>query len=124
MGFWERADEGELTIDHRNSPGLPAWFAERQGLDPKQLGEGGVFSTFTKGCTHCGGVVVMNPNRTRPRNHCFRCDHYICDGCAAVAALPDYVHRSFKELVDLVKDGKVILTGGGTASDPHIQKVK
>jgi hypothetical protein len=38
--------------------------------------------TFT--CHHCHRVVVMNPDRTRPREYCGKCDHYICDGCGAI----------------------------------------
>lgn len=34
-------------------------------------------------CNHCGCVVVPHPQRVRPRGHCKRCNHYICDkpGC-------------------------------------------
>lgn len=35
-------------------------------------------------CHHCNGTVVMNPNRTRERAYCRRCDGYICDNCALV----------------------------------------
>lgn len=100
--------EGELMIDHRatglavNLPGSGnARFAE--------------IATLT--CSHCAGVSIKNPNRTRPRNYCRKCDRYICDGCGIAAAKPDYVHRSFAELADLVRNGRVSIVGG-SASEP------
>lgn len=41
-------------------------------------------ATYT--CTHCGTVVVMNPERKRERYHCKGCSHLICDPCAALRA--------------------------------------
>jgi hypothetical protein len=61
----ERKELGYLLLDNRLSGG--------------QLLEA---STFT--CTHCGAVVVMNPDRTRERVKCASCRHLICDNCAAV----------------------------------------
>jgi hypothetical protein len=61
----ERKELGWLMIDDRLSGG--------------KLLEA---STFT--CTHCGAVVVMNPERTRERTKCHGCRHLICDNCAAV----------------------------------------
>lgn len=43
---------------------------------------GGAFiecPTYT--CHHCQNVVIMNPLRTRSREYCPKCDHFICDGC-------------------------------------------
>jgi len=61
----ERKEGGWLMVDNRLSGG--------------KLLEA---STFT--CTHCGAVVVMNPERTRERTKCFSCQHIICDNCAAI----------------------------------------
>lgn len=36
----------------------------------------------TETCAHCHTVVVLNPERTRARNHCRKCNHYICDNPA------------------------------------------
>ena len=33
----------------------------------------------TMTCAHCNRVVVLNPQRTRPRNWCMKCDAYVCD---------------------------------------------
>lgn len=30
-------------------------------------------------CTHCHRQIVINPLRTRERNHCRKCDAYVCD---------------------------------------------
>ncbi len=32
-------------------------------------------------CSHCQRAIVMNPDRTRPRGYCGKCDHYVCDPC-------------------------------------------
>ncbi len=61
---------GYLLLDHRNCDDVPA------GL-PR------IFEADTYTCTHCSGVVVMNPARTRERYKCRGCSHHICDSCAA-----------------------------------------
>lgn len=99
--------EGELMIDNRAAGGIPG------------AGLGGVRflerSTIT--CAHCAAVYVKNPERVRAREFCRKCDRYICDHCGAAAAKPDYVHRSFAELADIVRSGKLTIVGG-TASEP------
>ena len=65
------------------------------------------------GCHHCGAQVVRNPDRLRPRSHCFKCGGFICDTCAYIMATdPDYVHRSKEELKQLVMSGKAVIVGG------------
>jgi hypothetical protein len=120
MSFWQRTHEGEIVIDHRFSPGLSAEFVRRTGIDgdPRYFCEGGLFEAPTLGCVHCGAAVIINPDRKRERAHCRKCDRYICDGCAMVASQPDYVHRSFKEIVDLVQSGRFKVVGA--ASNPQI----
>lgn len=110
--FSKKTHEGELMVDHRASPGIPAARAEAMGLDPAAFREGAVTHMRTLGCCHCGGVWVENPLRTRPRNHCIKCDRYLCDACAAVTHESGYVHRSFEEFADLIRGGKFILAGG------------
>lgn len=89
---------GYLYVDHRNSPGLPEDVARRAGYDPRMVKEGGIYEADTYGCPHCGGVVIKNPDRQRPREICFRCNVFICDTCAAVMHHPDYVHKLFVQL--------------------------
>ena len=59
--------EGELVIDHRDSPGTVAVTA------------GELYESATIVCAHCGVTVVLNPQRTRARGYCAKCDHYVCD---------------------------------------------
>src|SRR5262245_28608223 len=112
----ERKHQGEVTVDHRASPGIPAELAERMGYHPSQVAEGKLFEAATQSCYHCGGVVVLNPLRTRERGHCFKCNRYICDLCVEAMRAPDYVHLPVKAIVDLVQSGKV--TVGGTSVNP------
>lgn len=67
MAFTKRSHEGWLLIDHRASPGVPG------------LPEGSAWESATITCAHCQKVVVLNPQRTRERGYCRKCDHYVCD---------------------------------------------
>lgn len=75
--------EGYLMIDHRASPGTP------------EVPEGTVFEAATMHCSHCGTVVIVNPNRTRERAWCQPCDKYVCDNCGIEMKLPDYNHKPY-----------------------------
>lgn len=97
---------GEIMVDHRASPGIPAEQARKFGYDPTQVKEGALFEAATMTCCHCGTVVVRNPLRTRERATCFKCNDYICDWCEAASRKPDYVHTPMKAVVDLVQSGK------------------
>jgi hypothetical protein len=94
--------DGELMIDHRASPGLPEDFYRPLGIDAPAIGGGRLFETATITCSHCNGVVVLNPLRTRERAYCSKCDHYICDSCKAASCLPLYSHAPFEKIVDVV----------------------
>lgn len=65
----------------------------------------------TLSCRHCGTHVVINPDRERERGFCRLCNRYICDHCKAASVLPDYVHRTFSDIADLVMSGKYTLSG-------------
>lgn len=79
-----RRHEGELLIDHRDSP----------GVKPEDVGGYRADVPFTQGkfecatitCSHCQRVVLLNPDRSRERGYCRKCDHYICDGCTDLMA--------------------------------------
>ena len=76
-----RSHEGYMLIDHRESPGVPDEIMVAQGL-PAGSGRK-VFESATFTCSHCERVVIMNPDRSRERGYCRKCDHYVCDGCEA-----------------------------------------
>lgn len=65
----------------------------------------------TLSCCHCGGCVVINPLRKRERAYCRPCNRYICDGCKAASLQPDYIHRTFKDIANLVMSGNYTLSG-------------
>lgn len=60
MIFSKRSQEGFLLIDDRASGGP-------------------LRETPTVTCSHCQVIVILNPQRTRPRGYCRKCDHYVCD---------------------------------------------
>ena len=73
--------EGYLSIDHR---------AVSKGH----------FESATSTCSHCQRVVILNPDRTRPRHYCPQCDNYLCDECELQRTSTGYVHQSFEEFAD------------------------
>lgn len=79
----KRSLEGEILIDHRASPGLDALTAHAFGIEPERVKGGEVFEAALITCGHCQATVVINPDRQRARAWCSKCDHYICDECAA-----------------------------------------
>ena len=77
--FTKRSREGYMLVDHRNSPGISPELIRASKLDVPIVGKNELYESATIQCCHCGGHVVRNPNRTRPRNWCMRCDEYVCD---------------------------------------------
>jgi hypothetical protein len=81
-----RSYEGYLLIDNRNNEGVPGGLAHASNPDlPVSFGRG-VFEAPTITCSHCGSVVIINPNRQRERSFCAKCNHYLCDGCGVILA--------------------------------------
>lgn len=80
-----RRHEGYLLIDHRDSPGVTAELVRQSGKDAPIVGNV-LYECATFTCSHCQGVVFMNPSRTRARGYCRKCDHHICDRCTTVLA--------------------------------------
>src|SRR5215831_10692563 len=106
MIFSKKIHDGELFVDHRNSPGLTAEQAIKLGYPPELVGEGKQMYAPTLGCKHCGGAAYLNPMRTRERAWCSICDVYICDGCDYLRKQPGYIHHTFAEIAELVRSGR------------------
>lgn len=101
--------QGYLFVDHRASPGLTPEQARFCGYDAGFAREGGFFEADTLTCSHCKCVVIKNPERERARTNCRACNHFICDGCAAEAATPDYIHRPFLAKVEAAYANKGLI---------------
>ena len=73
----KRSLEGYLLIDNRLAPRVPSFHGT------PEIPAGASYESATITCSHCHTVVILNPDRTRPRNYCGKCDHYVCDrpGC-------------------------------------------
>lgn len=69
--------EGYLLIDNRGLPGIDRNVAK--GIDP--LGANQTYETATITCAHCQVIVILRPDRSRPRGYCPKCDKYVCDRC-------------------------------------------
>lgn len=93
--------EGYLRIDHSNSPGFTAEEAIAGGRSSIGLRGGTVFESATITCSHCQRVVVLNPDRSRSRGYCPKCDHYVCDWCEN-ERIRTGVCKPFKQVIDEV----------------------
>jgi ribosomal protein S27AE len=93
----KRDREGYLLIDNRESPGVSPELVHQAGKagETPIVTAGQLFESATITCAHCNAVVILNPHRTRPRNYCAKCDHYVCDkpSCALEC-------RPFKKVLD------------------------
>jgi len=97
--------EGYLLTDHRATQ-LP--------------GYSGIEESATISCSHCGGVYVKRKEFDGSRCYCSKCDRYVCLPCARVMTHPDYIHRSFAEIADLVRSGKAKVNGSLSSQTPII----
>ena len=93
-----KSHEGYMLIDHRNSPGVPDNLMVADGLIS---GSGkGLFESATFTCSHCEAVVIMNPDRSRSRGYCPKCNHYVCDACEQRRVASGYECKPFKAMVE------------------------
>ena len=93
--------QGEILIDHRNSPGITPEWAAANGVSGPIVGAGKIFESGLKNCCHCGADVIMHPQRTRAREWCWKCDAYICDGCGLRMKV-EGVHRTLQATLEAV----------------------
>lgn len=91
--------EGYLLIDNRNSPGVSPDFIRQSGKDVPIVTEGKLYESATMTCAHCNTIVILNPNRSRARGYCSRCDKYVCDtpGCSKEC-------NSFDKFLDKIQE--------------------
>jgi hypothetical protein len=95
MNHSKRSHEGYLLIDHRASPGITE--ADLATVPEARRAEfqaaTGIFEAPTVRCCHCGVIVIINPDRKRPRHHCPKCDHYVCDTASCVLTCTPFVQK-------------------------------
>ena len=101
--FSKRSLEGALLIDNRHAPppdpiqvaAFEAKHGPLAGADNRT-----VFESATITCAHCQAIVVLNPNRSRARHYCSKCDSYVCDAptcvveCSPLNAVFDRLHTA------------------------------
>jgi hypothetical protein len=100
----KRSYEGYVEFDHRQSPGMTPEILARRGL-PTNMGRGHFESAIVT-CNHCQQGLILNPDRSRPREWCRGCDHYICDKCAAVLRQPGGRCLPFTALVEMMQEAE------------------
>jgi hypothetical protein len=76
----ERSEEGWLLIENKFAPGPSAEDLAKWGKpEAPVVGVGITYESATYTCSHCHTIVILNPNRSRPRNKCMKCFKRICD---------------------------------------------
>lgn len=103
-----RRHEGYLLIDHRDSPGVSAELARPIGAP---VVGSTMFESATITCSHCQTVVILNPDRSRERGYCRKCDHYICDKCTRIMA-QTLECRPFKQILDEAEKAAHLILAG------------
>lgn len=81
----KRSLEGYLWINNGDGPALSEEAAAATGKDVLVSRQRGALEASVLTCSHCQAQMIVNPLRTRDRPYCRKCDHYLCDGCAAAA---------------------------------------
>jgi hypothetical protein len=100
MGLARQA--GYLMLDHSNSPGIPADLAAKWARRGTTVTVGSTkleVPTYT--CRHCNATVVINPDRTRPREVCRKCMAVVCDSCITECT-------PFAALIESVMSGRTV----------------
>ena len=94
-----KRQEGYLLIDNRFGPGVSEEFIRASGKHAPVVKEGQLYESATVTCSHCNAIVILNPDRTRERGYCRKCDSYICDnpGCSMEC-------RNFDKLLDTLQE--------------------
>lgn len=93
--------EGELLLDHRNSPGVPADMLRQVGLPP-EAGHG-LYRCPTYTCNHCqkGVNVIVGALGTREKRYvCSGCRKVLCEECARRKSLTG-VCEPFEEKIEI-----------------------
>lgn len=103
-----RRHEGYLFIDHTQCEGVTESLVMASGKQAQVVGAGQLYESATVTCSHCNRVVILNPERTRPRGYCRKCDHYVCDNPACNSKC-----TPFEEIIEQLQEQAVSLTTRG-----------
>lgn len=95
-----RSTEGYVWISHKFSPGVPDEVMVKTGYPAGAGRKDSVFESATFTCADCERVVVMNPDRSRARGYCPKCNHYLCDQCETVRVQSGGACNNFKDRID------------------------
>lgn len=90
--------EGYFLLENRHAP-APDSAALASATGKAIVAPGvSVFEAATITCCHCNTTFIKNPDRTRPRGYCPKCDDYQCDLCVGIGEC-----RPFQQLIDALQ---------------------
>ena len=98
--FSKRELEGYVLIDHTQGEGITPEVAATGPAGTMPVGRGMRFEAPTLNCSHCTRLIVLNPQRTRERGYCPKCDRYVCDDCEAKRVASGGECYTFKQRID------------------------
>jgi hypothetical protein len=108
--------EGYLLIDLSNAPPVPDSIIPDKYSSLRGLGRSLKKEMGVNTCIHCHAQVILNPERTRDREYCRRCDHYICDSPVCIAMKHSEGPHSLNAIMDEIREENVLATQ--SAVDP------
>lgn len=77
-------------------------------LSDNRASGGSLVERATITCHHCQRIVVLNPDRTRARGYCPKCNGYICDGVQCQehkASMAEVFDRLLNDAVKMIGRG-------------------
>jgi hypothetical protein len=104
--------EGYLLIDHSNSPGVPPDMVRAAGFPAPAVGPGQRYESPTFTCAHCNRPVIMNPQRSRPRGYCRKCNADVCDSPSCNAECNPFMQRMERDLEEAFRIENKSTRGG------------
>lgn len=117
---WRRRQEGYLLVDNsfavRNAPN--PYLSEADLARARAAGCDVSTATVpryesaTITCSHCNTLVVLRPDRTRPREYCPACDAYVCDSCGYLRSRGQTCLPMVKRLDILQKRAEMTIARG------------
>lgn len=108
----KKSHEGYFMSDMRGTPGVSDQLAHQLGMP---VGSNtGLYEVALLICRHCQAGVLKNPDRTRVRAYCPKCDHYICDNCGAIRAANGGLCKTFAQVIDEIQEAAALNEQSGS----------
>lgn len=82
-------------------------------LNDQRASGGGLVEAAVITCAHCHQQLIVNPLRTRAREYCSKCDHYLCDRCGQIRKQDGGACRNLNAHLEQLHEAAVLALGKG-----------